>query len=127
MPTIRRRIEPSSRDYMLRLGEYEGDDGVASKVLTRIVTKRGSIVPLPNFGSLLHTIRGPIPGYETLAKRYTLECLSDLVRSREVNDLTVTVARTRSASNASLDITVDYRDRRGRRQTVRHTHRLTGA
>ncbi len=123
MPTARRLIDPATRDYVLSLGEYESDIGVTSKVLARIVTRRGSVVPRPSFGSLLHTIKGPIPGFERLAVRHVEDCVNDLVRAREVNRLKVEVTRNGSA----LELAVNYFDRRGRKQTVRHTHRLIGA
>lgn len=123
MVTARRLIDPNARDYVLSLGEYESDIGVTSKVLARVVTRRGSVVPKPSFGSRLHSIKGPVPGFQTLAERYVEECLDDLVRAREVNKLSVDVARNGSV----LDLTIVYYDRHGRRQTVRHSHRLTGA
>ncbi len=120
---VRRNIDPVSRDYVLHLGGYVGDVGLTSKVISRVATRRGSIVMLPTYGSRLHTIKGPVSGFEVLTESYVHEALDDLVQAREVNDLRVTVQRNKSA----LDISIDYRDRRGRRQTVPYTHRMTGA
>ena len=127
MPTLRRRIDPNTRDYALTLGEYEEDLGVTSKVVARVATKRGSVVPLPTFGSRLHTIAGAFPGAVQLAERYTLECLRDLVRAREVNQLKATVTIERSAGTALLCIDIEFRDRRGRPQKVPYVHRITGS
>lgn len=127
MPTLRRRIIPKTRDYALTLGEYEQDLGVTSKVLARVATKRGSVVPLPTFGSRLHTIKGAFPGATQLAERYTRECLQDLVRAREVNELSVTAPVDREAGAALLCIVIEFRDRRGRPQKVPYTHRIIGS
>jgi len=127
MPTVRRQLDPTLRDYVLTLGEYEEDAGITSKVWSRMATKKGSIVPLPSFGSLLHTIAGPVPGWEELAKRYTVQCLDDLVRAREVNGLKVTPSVQRTGSNALLCLEVVFRDRKGRRQRVPYTYRMTGS
>lgn len=127
MPTVRRLIDPNTRDYVLTLGEYEEDIGVTSKVLARVATRKGSIAPLPSFGSELHTIKGPIPGYERLAERYVAACLDDLVQAREVNNLQVDVSVERSSGTAALCLDINFRDRRGRRQRVPYTFRLTGS
>lgn len=124
MPTTRRYMDPNTRDYVVASGEYQQDDTPASKVTARLRTKRGSIKVLPNFGSLLHTIAGSFAGYDLLAKRYATECLDDLVKSGEIRELVVDVDKT---VRSALVIIVSYRNRRGRKQTVRHTHRLTGA
>lgn len=126
MPTARRLIDPSSRDYVLTLGAYESDIGITSKVLARIATRRGSVRTLPRFGSMLHTIKGPFPGFEKLGERHVHDALADLVATREVNRLKVRVSRGGSPVNAALELDVEFFDRRGRRQTVRYTHRVQG-
>ena len=125
MPTARRYIDPNSRDYVIVLGEYTPDVGITTKVFSRIATKRGSVAVLPRFGSLLHTIKGPFAGFDKLAERHVKDCLADLVMRREVNRLKVIVTRGASQpGTATLDLDVEFYDRRGRRQRVNYTHRL---
>lgn len=127
MPTLRRRIDPQRRDYVLTLGEYEEDIGVTSKVFARVATKKGSVVPLPSFGSELHTIKGPIPGFEQLARRFVENAVSDMIRAREISSLLVDVSVDRSGPDAVLCLDINFRDRRGRAQQVKYSNRLIGS
>lgn len=120
---IRRHIDPVSRDYTLTLGQYDEGLGVTSEVISRVVTRRGSIVALPSYGSTLYTIKGPVAGFETLAKRAVEVALTDMLRSGKIRRLSVSVQRAGSV----LDLSIHFYDRRGRQQTVNVTHRMTGA
>jgi hypothetical protein len=127
VPSIRRDIDPQTRDYTLTLGSYDKDATVTSKVTSRMGTQRGSIIPLPNYGSRIHTIKGPVAGWQRLVRRYTEEALADMVRAREVNALVIESEVESNETGALLVIILSFRDRRGRPLRVRYTHRLTGA
>lgn len=124
---VRRDIDPQTRDYTLTLGAYDKDASVTSKVSSRLSTRRGSIVLLPGYGSLLFTIKGPVPGWEQLAIRYSKQALDDLVRSREVNNLSVLPQLGSDDRGTFFNLIVAFTDRQGRPQRVTFTHRLTGA
>lgn len=119
---IRRYADPETLDYVLERGAPTGDPTLATDVLRRIATQRGSIPTLTTFGSRLREIRKLGRGVERQAEQYVRECLGDLTQSRRIRDLAVkaTADRTRGA----LFFEASFRDRAGSTQTVRYTHRV---
>lgn len=119
---IRRYADPETLDFVLVHGAPRGDLTLATDVLRRLATRRGSIATLPNFGSRLHTIRKLVRNVHRLGEHYVRDALADLVASRRIRDLEAkgTADRTRAA----LLVEVSFRDRGGSTQTVRYTHRV---
>ncbi|MCC7542349.1 MAG: hypothetical protein IT379_39390 [Deltaproteobacteria bacterium] len=119
---IRRYADPETLDFVLEHGAPKGDPTLATDVLRRIATRRGSIPTLTTFGSRLHTIRKLGRGVERQAAHYIREALADLVASRRIRDLASKATADRS--RGALLVEASFRDRGGSTQTVRYTHRV---
>lgn len=122
-----RWIDPLTGDYVVENGGPRGDSSMASQVVLRLRTRRGSCVVMPTLGSRLHLITRRVPGADRLAAAYVREALDDLVERRSIRDLKVTVESVSSGGGAALLITVSFRDTSADQRSVRYLHRLASS
>ena len=116
------KIDVSTGDYSIVLGELAEDLTAASEVILALRSKRGSSAAASWFGSRLHTITKLTKVAPKLAEAYAREALQYLVDRGAVRDLVIVATRV----GRQLDLAVGYRDRTGTQQNVKYTHRMTG-
>lgn len=102
----RRWISPTTRDYVVTGGGFQGDSGVASKVYLALATKRGSSAVYPEFGSRLHLVRKADERGRREAIAYATEALTHL--AGEVSDLEVSATVSTDRVGA-IELEVAYR------------------
>lgn len=110
-------------DPVLSRGRFVEDDGVASEFVSRIRTKRGSVLVQPTFGSRLHEIKKMTGDAKTLAQKYIELAVAPMIRQRKIRSLVLTVTVIRGV-NSYLGIEAEFTNRFGRKQTVSYNHRL---
>lgn len=114
MPIIRPWQNPTTKDYIVELGSPREDKTHASDVYRRIATQRGSVPTLPTFGSRLHTVTHIQKNTKRLVESYIREAIADLVASRAIRDVVITV----TVGAATIEATVDFTDRSGAQDAV---------
>lgn len=103
---LRRYIDPTTRDYVVRQGELVQDDGFTSKVVLALATRLGSAQALPEFGSRLHEIKHADERGRLLAEKHALRALAHL--ADEIAELRVTASLSTKRRGA-IDVTVSGR------------------
>lgn len=112
-------------DKVLVLGRFQEDDGYVSEFVSRIRTRRGSIVVAPSFGSRLHEVKKATSDAKTLAERYCTIAVGPMVQQRKIRDVAVEVTLLRPGNGeVYFNVDASYFDRLGRRQTLNYKHRL---
>lgn len=124
----RRWIDPETRDYVVERGGPRGDSTRAAKVYIQLATRRGSCAVNPKLGSRLHLITRTGRGVVQRAEAYALECVEDMVRAREIRDVTAVAEVVRDATGvgARLDTTLSFYDSASDPRSVRITQRMVG-
>jgi phage gp46-like protein len=103
---LRRYLSPATRDYVVSSGGFQGDDGIASKVVLALGMKRGSCPVYPEFGSRLHLVRKADERGRREAESYAREALAHL--AGEVTELSVT-ATISTLRPGAIELDVSYR------------------
>jgi phage gp46-like protein len=83
------KINPSDKDLYLRNKQLVEDPTMATAILLRVNTQRGSVPGLPWFGSRLHTLTTLGDTTARVAEGFLLEAVGDLVNAGLVRDVTV--------------------------------------
>ena len=120
----RRWLDPATRDYVVERGGPRPDATRASKVLLRLTTRRGSCAVAPTLGSRLHLIRRDGPGVTQRAEAYALEAVDDLVKRREIREVTARADVTGPPGNRAIEVVVFFREGASDPRSVRTTHRI---
>lgn len=110
-------------DPVLLRGRFVEDDGVASEFVSRIRTRRGSVITNPTFGSRLFEIRKLTPDARTLAEKYVTLATAPMVKQRKIREVTIEATVVRD-TNSYLLVEAEFFNRFGRKQTVSYKHRL---
>jgi phage gp46-like protein len=122
----RRWIDPKTRDYVVERGGPRSDSTRAAKVYLRLATRRGTCAVNPGLGSRLHLIKRTARGVTQRAEAYALECVEDMIRAREIREVTAAAVVVRDETGASLDTTLSFRDTAGDPRSVRFQQRMVG-
>lgn len=101
----RRKINPTTGDYVQSAGGIAADTGVESQIILALSTRRGSCLAYPSFGSRLHEVQKADVAGRRLAQFYATEALEH-VRQR-VKDLVV-IAEP-GVRPGQIALRVDYR------------------
>jgi phage gp46-like protein len=100
---VRRWIDPTTRDYVVEVGELKQDYGFTSKVVLALSTKLGSCLVLPAFGSRIHEVKRADEQGRRLAEKHATNALQHL--TTEIVGLSV-VASISSDRPGVIEISV---------------------
>lgn len=84
------KIDPTSKDLLLdKYGQIQEDPTMATAVMLRVNTQRGSVPGMPWFGSRLHTLTTLGDTSARVAEGFLLEAVSDLINAGKIRNVTV--------------------------------------
>lgn len=127
--TWNRWLDESARDYTVERGNFKRDSTARSKVLIRLMTKRGALLASPEIGTRIFELVKSYVGEATLrmAETLTEDALADLVAAGELRALDVTASPVFNESGTKvvgIQLEVAYEDRLGARDALSHLHKL---
>lgn len=105
------KLDPTMKDLLLRNKQLVEDPTMATAVLLRVNTHRGSVPGLAWFGSRLHTLTTLGDTTARVAEGFLLEAVGDLVTAGLIRDVAVHAEVDGSALKWELSW-VDQADRR---------------
>lgn len=111
-------------EVVLENGRYVEDVAFSTELVSRLRTRRGSIVPLPNYGSRLHEIKKTTSDAAVLAEKYASIAVQPMIDQRKIRSATFTATVQRTSPGAYLLIECVYRDQLGTRRSLQYNHRL---
>lgn len=122
MPARKKRTVTG--EVVLVNGRFAEDEAFSTELVSRLRTRRGSVIPLPTYGSRLHTIKKATSDAAALAEKYCDIAVRPMIDQGKIRSATFSATITRTYPGAYLLIECVYRDRQGRRQTLEYNHRL---
>lgn len=108
------RIDPATKDLLLRNGQLVEDPTMATAVLLRVTTHRGSVPGMPWFGSRIHTLTTLGDTTARIAEGYLLESVGDLVNAGKIRNVVVRA----EVEGTVLKWELSWEDQADRRQVL---------
>lgn len=120
MAAIRRYLDPGTGDYNVVNGGPENDESHVSQVMLALRMRKGSFLPDPRIGSLLHEIRALDSQAPRKAERLVKLALRYLIERRAIFNVRVTA----EVVGNKLPIDVHFKDPGGRPRHAPYTHKV---
>jgi len=109
------KIDPDKKDLLLDDREQlVPDETMATSILLRVTTHRGSVPGMPWFGSRLHTLTTLGDTTARIAEGFLLEAVADLINAKTIRNVTVRA----EVDGTALKWELSWEDQADRRQSL---------
>lgn len=111
-------------EVVLENGRYAEDQAFSTELISRLRTRRGSVIPLPTYGSRLYEIKKTTSDAAALAEKYASIAVQPMIDQRKIRSATFTATIKRTSPGAYILLECVYQDQLGTRRSLQYNHRL---